>query len=143
MEILLGLHNFTRWLVLLAGVAAVVLAVGGGAYGPAHRAAGQAFIHSFTLQLLLGLVLLFFSPFMQGLWADPGAAMAQRETRFFVAEHWVGMIIALALAHIGSARVRRAPTDGTRHRQTLVFFGLSLLITLLSIPWWRPLLPGV
>lgn len=143
MEILVGLHNFTRWLVLLAGIATLVLAIRGGAYGPAHRAAGQAFVHSFSLQLLLGILLMAFSPFMQSLWADPGAAMGQRETRFFVAEHWVGMTIALALAHIGSARVRRATSDAARHRQSLVFSGLSLLITLLSIPWWRPLLPGV
>lgn len=141
-SVTLGLHNFSRWLVLVAAVVALLLAVQG-LRGRPHdaldRMAGMAFVHSLSLQLVLGVILLFSSPLMQSIWANFGAAMQASETRFFAAEHWVGMLLALALGHIGSARIRKAPA-ALKHRQTLIFFGLSLLLVLLAIPWWRPLL---
>ena len=44
------------------------------------------------------------------------------------------------LAHIGRARIRKASDSESRHKRALVFFGLSLLVMLLSIPW--PIGPG-
>jgi predicted membrane channel-forming protein YqfA (hemolysin III family) len=68
--------------------------------------------------------------------------------RFFVVEHPFGMVVSLALAHIGRARLKRATDSGVRHRTALIFFGLSLLVMMASIPWpampaGRPLFRGV
>ena len=60
--------------------------------------------------------------------------------RFFAVEHPVGMIVAIALAHVGRVRVRKTPDSESRHKQTLVFFGLALVVLLLSLPW--PIGPG-
>ena len=55
------------------------------------------------------------------------------EARFFAAEHWVGGLVALGLAHAGLARARRGK-PGAR-----LLFGLALGVLLLSVPWFRPL----
>jgi hypothetical protein len=60
--------------------------------------------------------------------------------RFFVVEHLFGMIVAVALAHVGRARAKKASDAVVRHRTVLVFVGLAMVAILLSIPW--PGTPG-
>ncbi len=52
------------------------------------------------------------------------------------------MVIAVALAHIGSVRARRAPDDLAKYRRMLVWNAASLAVILAGIPWWRPCFPG-
>ncbi|BAW01706.1 hypothetical protein TTMY_1316 [Thermus thermophilus] len=81
-EAVLALHNLVRWLVLLLGLWAL--------FRPEPRP-GAFFAHALTLQVVLGVVLAFVSPYFQGLLAAFGEAMrAGGEARFFAAEHWVG-----------------------------------------------------
>ena len=70
------------------------------------------------------------------------------DVRFFLADHPMGMIIAIALAHVGRVRIRRAADSESRHKRALIFFGLALVMMLLSIPWPflsapRPLFRGL
>jgi hypothetical protein len=66
--------------------------------------------------------------------------------RFFLLEHPLGMVAAIALAHVGGIRIKRATNDTQRHQTAAIFFGLALVLILLSIPWpgmpaGRPLWP--
>ena len=144
---LLHTHNVTRWIVLIAAVAAIVLALSGRfgkqPFGKPHRVANLAFVASMDLQLVLGLLLYFVSPLIQAGLANMGAAMADAALRFFVVEHATYMIVAVALAHVGSVMVRRAKSDGAKHTRTLIWFGLSLVVVVAGIPWQRALFPGV
>jgi predicted membrane channel-forming protein YqfA (hemolysin III family) len=63
------------------------------------------------------------------------AAMKDPYDRFFAIEHLVGMLIAIILLHIGKAQGKKAINDKSKHRRTLIFYLLALLIILLSIPW--------
>ena len=63
------------------------------------------------------------------------AAMKDPYARFFAIEHLTGMLIAIILLHIGKAQGKKAINDRSKHRRTLVFYLLALLIILLSIPW--------
>ena len=56
-------------------------------------------------------------------------------TRFFAFEHPLGMLIAIILLHIGKAQGKKAISDRSKHRRTLTFYFLALLIILVSIPW--------
>ena len=124
-EAVLVLHNLLRWFVLSLGLWAL--------FRPEPKP-GAFFAHALTLQVVLGVVLAFVSPYFQGLLAAFGEAMrAGGEARFFAAEHWVGGLVALGLAHAGLARARRGK-PGAR-----LLFGLALGVLLLSIPWFRPL----
>jgi hypothetical protein len=143
-------HSVFRWLVLLAGLAAVGLAIAGWRGRPWQtfdKVAGRAFVGLLDFQLLLGLILyVVLSPIVSTAVVNAGAAMKDPVMRFFMLEHPLGMIAAIALAHVGSVRVKKAADDAGKHRTAAVFFGLALVLILLSIPWpgmpaGRPLWP--
>jgi hypothetical protein len=45
------------------------------------------------------------------------------------------MLIAIILLHIGKAQGKKTISDKSKHRRTLVFYLLALLIIIISIPW--------
>jgi hypothetical protein len=144
---LLHLHNATRWLVLIAGVIAIGIAlVGLVRRRPWTRTAklgSLAYVISMDVQLAIGLLLYVVSPLVQIGFADPAAAMRDSNVRFFFVEHLLLMVLAVAAAHVGSVAARRARDDATKYRRTLLWFGLSLVLVVIAIPWWRPLFPGM
>jgi hypothetical protein len=142
-------HSWLRWVVILAGLVAVgrsVLAMSRrGQWTPSDDRAGFWFVTMVDLQLLVGLVLYFFlSPYTGAALRDFGGAMKDSVLRFWAVEHAVGMLIGVVLVHVGRVRTRK--TDSLRrHRVAAIFFGLALLVILVSIPWpgsahGRPLL---
>jgi hypothetical protein len=146
--IVLTIHSYLRWLVVLAGLIAFVRAAAGAVgrtpWTPADERAGFWFVTVLDAQVLLGLILYFVSPFTHQAFGDFGAAMRDSILRFWAVEHILGMVIGLGLVHLGRVRTRR--TDSLRrHRVAAIFFGLALAVILGSIPWpgmpaGRPLL---
>ena len=137
--LVLVLHSWIRWAAIVAGIGATVTALAGQQSVSRPDSSdrwGLIFLIAMDLQMLLGLLLYFvLSPFTRQAMQDFGLAMRTSGLRFWAVEHVLGMVIAIALAHIGSARIRKAPTDQKRHRTALVFYGLALLAILASIPW--------
>ncbi|KGQ22489.1 hypothetical protein [Thermus filiformis] len=129
--LLLSLHNLVRWLVLLSGLLSLYALWRG---LPTARVYASGFAHAFTFQLLLGLLLQWQSPLLAPAYQNLALARESRELSFFLMEHWVGMLLALGLAHAARAQVGKNP------RRALGFTLAALALTLLSIPWWRPLL---
>jgi hypothetical protein len=131
-------------LVLVACAAALFLTwrgwLGRYPYSRGAQLTARAFAGLLDLQVLLGLILYALSPLVRMGLADLGAAMAVKELRFFSVEHITGMVIAIALVHAGSVRVRRAETDAAKLRRAAIWQTLAALAILASIPWWRPLL---
>lgn len=148
----LALHSVLRWLVLVLAAIACVRAFTAlrtqRPWTPADDRAGRWFVSALDFQLLLGLLLYaVLSPITSVAFADFGAAMGNAVLRFWAVEHLFGMIVAVALAHIGRVRVRRATNDRARHKASAIFFVLALVAIALAIPWpgtpaARPLLPG-
>jgi hypothetical protein len=138
-NVVLLLHSWLRWLVLLAGLAVVVrsaLGMSGKPWTATDERGVRMFTISLDIQTLLGLLLYFvLSPFVQLAMSDAAAAMRDRDLRFWLVEHLAGMVVALALAHVGRARIRRARDDGSKQRMAVMFMGLALVAILLSIPW--------
>jgi len=64
-----------------------------------------------------------------------GPLMKNNYDRFFVVEHAFMMIIAWILVHIGRSAVKKAATDRAKHKKMLIFYGIALLLILISIPW--------
>ena len=144
-EIVLSLHNVLRWLVLVAGVLAVFGAVAGWtgarAWTPSSAGAGRLFTISLDVQFLLGILLYaMLSPVTRAAFADMGGAMGDREVRFFVAEHVLLMLLAVVAAHVGTAKARAQADDVVRYRNMAIWYGLSLLLMLGGMPWFRPML---
>ena len=136
---ILVIHSWLRWVVLIAGLIAIVRGFSGWSgvksWRPSDDRAGFWFITTLDIQLLLGLWLYFFlSPFTTQALSDFGSAMRSPGMRFWAVEHVFGMVVGIALAHIGRARVRKVDSY-RKHRTAAIFFGLALLAVLASIPW--------
>ncbi|HLV26126.1 MAG TPA: hypothetical protein VKZ41_07415 [Gemmatimonadales bacterium] len=145
---MLTTHNLLRWLILIVGAYALIRAISGVAgkrrFEAADGNAGKLFTISLDIQLLVGLLLYgIFSPVTRQAFADMGAAMAVREIRFFVAEHFLLMLLAVAAAHITSVLVRRAPTDDVKFKRMGAGVAITLGLILGGMPWWRPMFPGM
>ena len=136
----LWLHSLLRWAVLLTGAIAWFRSIGGGTAKRPWTAKdelwGFLFTISLDIQMLVGLVLYFIlSPLMKIAFKDFGGAMADSSLRFWAVEHVAGMIIGIALAHVGRVKIRKAANDARRHRLAIIFFGLALVAIFASIPW--------
>jgi hypothetical protein len=143
-SLVLTLHSWIRWIVLLLAVAAFGLALVGWlrrqAWSPQADRLGMALTMGLDIQILLGLILyLFLSPTTTGALKDLGTAMADAGTRYWVAGHVAGMLVALVLAHVGRALSRRATEAARKYRLSAIFYGLATVLIVLSIPW--PFLP--
>ncbi|GAA5514674.1 hypothetical protein Dcar01_03430 [Deinococcus carri] len=135
--ILLTLHNLTRWLVLLAGVWALLRSFRGvGGVQPftgTDRSAVSIFMGTLHLQVVLGLLLF-------GLLGSQGARAFAEGRPSFQWEH-VGLgLLAAVFATVGNALTKRAEGNQAKFRAASLWTVLSLLAVLLAIPWWRPLL---
>jgi hypothetical protein len=131
------IHSWLRWAVLAAGFIAFLRAAtaGGRPWTPADDRATKWFTIVLDIQIVLGLLLYFWlSPFTREALGDFGKAMKNSGLRFWAVEHTFGMIIGVALAHVGAVKVRKTPSYG-KHRVAMIFFGLALLAILASIPW--------
>ncbi len=134
---ILAVHSWVRWLVLISGLLAVLHAfrAGRGTWRAADDRAGFWFVMLLDLQVLIGLVLyVWLSPVTHDAFHDFGAAMKSSSLRFWAVEHGFGMLVGLALAHVGRVRIRKADPS-RRHKLAAIFFGLALLALLASIPW--------
>jgi len=144
---ILSLHSWIRWAVVLAGLAAFVRSVLAGRrrWTPMDDRVGFWFTMLLDVQMLIGLLLyVWLSPITHEAFRDVGAAMKSSGLRFWAVEHIFGMLVAIALAHVGRARIRKADI-ARRHRLAAIFYGLALVSILASIPWpgtpnGRPLL---
>jgi hypothetical protein len=144
--VLLFLHNITRWIVVLAAIWALVQMYRGWfgqtPWTDGDSQASRIFTISLDVQFLIGIVLYIVSPLTQTAMQDFGAAMGNSDVRFFAVEHVLMMLIAVIVAHVGSAMAKRAVDAVKQHRNAAIWYTISLVLILAAIPWWRPLLRG-
>ena len=139
-DALIAAHSWIRWAVLLLGIYAFVRSAASRftrrPWTPADDAAGRWFVISVDLQVLVGLLLyFFFSSFTMSAWRDMAGAMADDVIRFWAVEHTIGMLVATAFVHVGRVKVRKAADSPRKHFLAAIFFGLALVLMLVSIPW--------
>jgi len=136
----LWLHSWLRWAVLVTGLVAWLRAVGGKTarrpWTPQDELWGLLLTISVDLQFVVGLVLyIFLSPITRLGLRNFGAAMQINVARFFTIEHLIGMIVGIALVHIARVKIRKAADPDRKHRLALVFYGIALVVMIISIPW--------
>ncbi len=133
---LLPAHSGWRWITLLLAVLVVVLPLTGWLgkrpWSKTDDQAGIFYTTAVDIQVLLGVLLWI----VERRWTT-FFFMNNAPLRFFGLEHPLLMLIALALAHIGRARSRRAESDWFRHRTAFQYYAFSLLLILAGIPWDR------
>jgi hypothetical protein len=139
-DVLLTIHSAGRWVVLLLLLLAIFnhMAAGNRPYGTGDRKLSLFLMIAADLMLLVGIIQWFTSSnwgYSQIKAAGMQGVMQNSVTRFFTIEHMVGMILAIALIHIGKAQGKKNMADRAKHRRTMIFYFLALLIMVASIPW--------
>ena len=138
MQALLVIHNLLRWLIIIFGIWTVLKSISGLAgkreFTASDGRSNFFFMLCMDIQLLVGLGLYF-----SGEWFDQlkhlGDAMKDTRLRFFTMEHELMMIIAWVLVHAGRVMVKKAPSSSAKFKKSLLFFGIVLLLILISAPW--------
>ncbi|MBK8431599.1 MAG: hypothetical protein IPL28_10060 [Chloroflexi bacterium] len=119
MSTVLEIHSIIRWVIVIVGVLAIIKFAIGWAqkskFTGADRGLSSAFTGLMDLQLLLGLIIIFWGGLVDGL-GFPRVRL----------EHGFAMIIAVVVAHL-SARWRKSG-DTLRFRNTFLTILISLLI---------------
>jgi hypothetical protein len=139
-SVMLHAHSVGRWIVLLLLLFAIInsLIAGRRPFIKSDNRLGLLLTIFSDLMLLIGIYLYVVGPRGYKLFNAPGgmsAVMKDPTARFYAVEHMVGMLIAIILIHVGKAQARKPMSDKAKHRRTMIFYFLALLIILVSIPW--------
>lgn len=137
---MLHLHSFGRWVVLVLLLIAIFksLTAGNRPFDKSDARLGLFLTIAADIMLLVGIYLFFASPragYITLSNNETSEVMRNAILRFFAIEHQVGMIIAIALLHLGKVQGKKTLPDAAKHRRTAIFYIIALLIILVSIPW--------
>lgn len=145
---LVFIHSYLRWAILILAIWALYSAYMGlirkRDWTEADRRPGSLFTLVMSIQLLVGLLVYFYpGGLVLVALSNIENAMGVSNLRFFVVEHLVVMIIAIAFAHIGTARAKRAASAVAKYRQSAIWYTLSMIALLAGIPWDRAMFRGL
>lgn len=136
---LLITHSYLRWLVLISLFFGLIFSFikhkKRKIYTQNDYQLFNGIKNIFNLQFLLGILLLFQSPFVQTFWKQISVAVKWREVRFFGLEHPFMMILSVVLINFF---VHKSKTKiNTQQGFKYLFIRLLIIFVLifLSIPW--------
>jgi hypothetical protein len=140
-------HSLWRWVVLIAGfgtlLQAVVQLIERRPWVPVGARLARFFGVAVDIQVLMGAALyLILSPLTTMMRMGAMRLPHKSQAYFFVVLHPSIMIVGFIAVHIAAVLVRRARSDAGHQRRAIIFYGITLLILLYGIPWWRPWLRG-
>ena len=132
-------HSYWAYLVLLILIFAVANAIIGltqkKQFTDKDLRIGLFALIATHIQLLLGFVWYFMSPWFDLLTTDATTVMKTKEVRLLAVEHPLMMIIAIVLITIGWSKHKKKTTDTAKFKMFAIFYGLGLLVILSRIPW--------
>jgi len=127
---LLHAHSGLRYLILLAAIIVIIKSVvgwlGNTPYSKFDRIISPAYVGLMHLQLLLGLILYFISPFVT-------YQMGDKVSRYWSVEHITLMILAVVAAQIGRSISKKSSDAQVKFRFQTIFFGISILLILVGL----------
>ena len=138
---LLHAHSLLRYFILIALVVVIVKAVIGLMQNQPYGKWDNKFslyLFIFThMQLLVGLILYFYSPFVK----FGSTTMSDKVTRYWTVEHIFAMLIAVVLITLARTTSKRMSNDAAKHKR-MVIFNFVALVVIVAMIWLsgRPLL---
>jgi hypothetical protein len=127
-EFVKNLHSGFRYVVFLLVLVAIIQSLlgwlGKKPYTEINRKINLFALISAHTQLLIGIVLYFLSPYVQ----FNSDTMKNDTTRYFTVEHWVGMIIAIALITVGHSKSKKLALPESKHKTIAIYYIIALLI---------------
>lgn len=124
-DLLVSIHSFWRWIVLVAAVVALAGAFVGwfGSLPPSLtlRRLGTLYVGALDLQIVIGIVIWIG----EQRWLLPG---------FHRAEHPATMLLAAVVAHVGQVLARRSTSPTGAARTLAIALLVSLVLVVIGIP---------
>ena len=138
-QILLHIHSYWRWLVLVAILIIVIKSIIGyksdSIYNSKDGILRKIVISILHIQFILGSIIYSFSPLVKTFFKNISENIHEREIRFFAIEHSLMMLVAIVIVTIGAVKVKKQSDSKLKYQTTYVWFGIALIIILLNIPW--------
>jgi len=134
-------HSILRWLVLISvGISGIVALKGYLQKTPIivwERSLTILAMVVCHIQLLIGggLYAMKFKTYDAVTARGNQSWMGDTVRRFWKFEHIGGMVVAIALITVGRVLSKRAQEESKKQRHIVVFYGIGLLLILVSIPW--------
>ncbi len=153
-QALLHLHNYGRWVVIILLLVALLRSLNG-MIGNKSFTNSDAKIGLFLMIAAHTMLLIGLYQWFAGLWGFHNiqsmgmkAIMHDKVYRFWVVEHFAGMLIGVILITIGRGSAKKSISDKAKHSRSFWFYLIAFIIIIASVPWpsrqvGRPLLPGV
>jgi hypothetical protein len=122
------LHSGFRYIVFVLVLLAIIQSLLGWINKKPYTALNRK-INLFALisahtQLLIGIVLYFLSPYVQ----FNNTTMKDATTRYFTVEHWVMMLIAIALITIGYSKSKKLVLPERKHKIIATYYIIAFLV---------------
>lgn len=134
-ETLKLIHSGFRYIVLILILVALIQSLTGWmgkkSYTEGNRKLNLFAMISAHIQLLLGLLVYFVSPFVK--FDDMGTVMKDSTLRYWTVEHVVMMLIAIILITIGHSRSKKIAGGPGKHRTIAIFYGIGIIIVIVAI----------
>ncbi len=136
----LDLHSYWAFAVLALLLLAILNAFMGlsskRAFLPKDRQISMLALIFTHVQFVIGLVLLFVSPYMEtAKQLGMGAVMKNAEIRKMVIEHPVINLIAIIFITIGWSTHKRTEDSTAKFKKIGIFYVIGLVLLLSRIPW--------
>lgn len=136
---MLHLHSVLRWVILILLLVAIYKSIADRKkpFTAGHRKTGLFLLISADLMFLIGLYQWIFGDLGLKSIRENGMSVVMKDNvlRFFAVEHFVGMLIAIIMIHIGYSYAKRKVEDSVKHKRAILYYGLALLLILIFIPW--------
>lgn len=138
-SILLLIHNALRWLVLISLLASLAGSIWGWLRNRPYQPIDQTLrIITTSLahtQLLVGIYLYTQSPVVKYFWKSRPSYGEAPEFTFFGLIHLSLMLTSIIVMTIGSSKAKRQLSAQAKFKTTAIYFGISLLLIFVAIPW--------
>lgn len=137
--IILLLHSWWRWVVVISLLYSLYLAYSGWLGAKAFTNFDNTLRHSVAtiahIQLLFGLVLYGISPIIAYFLSHVSEAVHIREIRFFGLEHTLTMFFTISIITVGSMIAKRKTSDRSKFRTIALWYTIAFILIIVAIPW--------
>lgn len=134
------LHSYWAYLVLLVVVLAtfnaIIKFIGKKPFDAIDFRLSLFALIVMHLQLLIGLVLYFLSPYFSAFSTEGmSEIMGDATLRLYLIEHPTTMILAIVFITMGYSKHKKKLSSSKKFKTLTIFYSLALFLLLLKIPW--------
>ena len=135
-DLIINIHGIISTAFTIAAIIILVRSIRGWSFMKVYtkwdKNISILFLVFMYIQLVLG-ILLYFVLGEQPIGAESMEdALQQTSLRYWALEHFTIMIFALFLSQIGWVFIRKSKLDLNKHKNTLFYFGISILMIFIS-----------